>query len=220
MGRRASGGRWGSIPGVGLCRGRPGSGVRRWADLAGANGSSAIVLGNFGGLGRRGMGQGAAIWGGGGRAQLGLENMGVEGVVPRWAELCSPAMVWARAWRPGAPIYRGVRLVAKVWGSWGRSNWDAAAWGMPGSGARQWPSPWRAQEQAGRVACGNGAREERFQGNKGRRSGFGRRRDAWAARWPAPAYGRRRGRGAGRTEVGEDGRGSFVNKSKFQNPVL
>ena len=97
MGRRASGGRWGSIPGVGLCRGRPGSGVRRWADLAGANGSSAIVLGNFGGLGRRGMGQGAAIWGGGGRAQLGLENMGVEGVVPRWAELCSPAMVWARA---------------------------------------------------------------------------------------------------------------------------
>ena len=31
---------------------------------------------------------------------------------------------------------------------------------------------------------------------------------------------RRRGRGAGRTEVGEDGRGSFVNKSKFQNPVL
>ena len=37
------------------------------------------------------------------------------------------------------------------------------------------------------------------------------------ARWPAPAYGRRRGRGAGRTEVGEDGRGSFVNKSKFQN---
>jgi hypothetical protein len=129
MGRRASGGRWGSIPGVGLCRGRPGSGVRRWADLAGANGSSAIVLGNFGGLGRRGMGQGAAIWGGGGRAQLGLENMGVEGVVPRWAELCSPAMVWARAWRPGAPIYRGVCLVAKVWDSWGRSNWDAAAWG-------------------------------------------------------------------------------------------
>ena len=114
MGRRASGGRWGSIPGVGLCRGRPGSGVRRWADLAGANGSSVIVLGNFGGLGRRGMGQGAAMWGGGGRAQLGLENMGVEGVGPRWAELCSPAMVWARAWRPGAPIYRVVRLVAKV----------------------------------------------------------------------------------------------------------
>ena len=79
MGRRASGGRWGSIPGVGLCRGRPGSGVRRWADLAGANGSSAIVLGNFGGLGRRGMGQGADIWGGGGRAQLGLENVGWRG---------------------------------------------------------------------------------------------------------------------------------------------
>ena len=76
MGQRASGGRWGSIRGVGLCRGRPGSGVRRWADLAGANGSSAIVLGNFGGLGRRGMGQGGAIWGGGGRAQLGLENVG------------------------------------------------------------------------------------------------------------------------------------------------
>ena len=62
MGRRASGGRWGSIPGVGLCRGRPGSGVRRWADLAGANGSPAIVLGNFGGLGRRGMGQDGRAW--------------------------------------------------------------------------------------------------------------------------------------------------------------
>ena len=198
MGRRASGGRWGSIPGVVLCRGRPGSGVRRWADLAGANGSPAIVLGNFSGVGRRGMGQGAAIWGGRGRALLGLENMGVEGVVPRWAELCSPAMVWARAWRPVAPIYRGVCLVAKVWDSWGRSNWDAAAWGMPGSGARQWPSPWRAQEQAGRVACGNGAREEWFQGNKGRRSGFGLGRDTWAARWPALAYGRRRRRGAGK----------------------
>ena len=82
MGQRASGGRWGSIPGVGLCRGRPGSGVRRWADLAGANGSPAIVLGNSGGLGRRGMGQGAAIWGGGGCALLGLEIVGVEGGVP------------------------------------------------------------------------------------------------------------------------------------------
>ena len=48
---------------------------------------------------------------------------------------------------------------------------------------------WRAQEQAGRVACGNGAREERFQGNKGRRSGFGRRCDAWGGQVAAPAYG-------------------------------
>ena len=68
MSRRASGGRWGSIPGVGLCRGRPGSGVRRWADLAGANGSPAIVLGNSGGPGLRVMGRGDVVWVGEGRA--------------------------------------------------------------------------------------------------------------------------------------------------------
>ena len=56
--------------------------VQRWADLASANGSPAIVLGDSGRLGWRGMGQGAVVWGGGGRAQLGLENVGVEGVVP------------------------------------------------------------------------------------------------------------------------------------------
>ena len=217
MGRRASGGRGASVLRVGSRGGRPESGVRRWADLAGANGSPAMVLGNCDRPGRRLMGRGDVIWIGEGCAQLGLENMGVEGVVPRWAELCSPATVWAHAWRPGAPIYRGVCLVAKVWDSWGRSNWDAAAWGMPGSGARQWPSPWRAQEQAGRVACGNGAREEWFQGNKGRRSGFGRRCDAWGGQVAAPAYGSGRRHGSGKREVEEAVSGSFVIRPKFQN---
>jgi len=217
MSRRASGGRWGSIPGVGLCRGRPGSGVRRWADLAGANGSSAIVLGNFGGLGRRGMGQGAAIWGGGGRAQLGLENMGVEGVVPRWAELCSPAMVWARAWRPGAPIYRGVRLVAKVWGSWGRSNWDAVAWGMPGSGARQWPSPWRAHRWRVRVASPNGAKRGRFWEDQGRTRWFGPGARHLSVQVAGAGVRRRRWTRCRETEVEETVSGNLVNKLKFQN---
>ena len=36
----------------------------------------------------------------------------------------------------------------------------------------------------------------------------------------APAYGRRRRRGAGRREVGEAVSGSFVIRPKFQNPVL
>ena len=82
---------------VGSRGGRPESGVRRWADLAGANGSPAMVLGNSGGPGQRVMGRGGAVWVGEVRAQLGLENVAVEGVVPRWAELCLPAMVWARA---------------------------------------------------------------------------------------------------------------------------
>ena len=188
MGRRASGGRWGSIPGVGLCRGRPGSGVRRWADLAGANGSSAIVLGNFSGVGRRGMGQGAAIWDGRGRALLGLENMGVEGVVPRWAELCSPAMVWARAWRPGAPIYRVVHLVAKVWSSWGRSNWPGrgrnAATASHGAGGRGGLPGSRGRVPLARAARGDGQGANR-----------GRSRAVWVGlrrvggQVAAPAYG-------------------------------
>jgi len=66
-----------------------------------------------------------------------------------------------------------------------------------GSG-RPWQSPWRAEDAAGRVSSSGAAREGRFQANQGRGAGFGRRRDAWAARWPAPAYGRRRRRGAGR----------------------
>ena len=136
MGRRASGGRGASVLGVGSRGGRPESGVRRWADLAGANGSPAMVLGNSDGPGRRLMGRGDVVWIGEGRAQLGLENVGVEGVVPRWAELCSPAMVWARAWRPGAPIYRGVRLVAKVWGSWVRSNWPGQGRNVATTGER------------------------------------------------------------------------------------
>jgi len=184
MGRRASGGRWGSIPGVGLCRGRPGSGVRRWADLAGANGSPAIVLGNFSGVGRRGMGQGAAIWGGRGRALLGLENMGVEGVGPQWAELCSPAMVWARAWRPGAPIYRVVRLVAKVWSSWGRSNRPGrgrnAATASHGAGGRGGLPVGRGRVPLARAARGDGKGANR-----------GRSRAVWSGarprgqdRWP------------------------------------
>ena len=65
-----------------------------------------------------------------------------------------------------------------------------------GSG-RPWQSPWRVVALAGRVASSDGAREGRVQANQGRGAGFGRRHDAWAARWPAPAYGRRRRRGAG-----------------------
>jgi len=147
MGQRASGGRWGSIRGVGLCRGRPGSGVRRWADLAGANGSPAIVLGNFVGLGRRGMGQGAAIWGGGGRAQLGLENMGVEGVVPRWAELCSPAMVWAGAELGLCPFLDvgGGRGFPGIGTAGGNSNWGSSAGGGTDSARRSaMAMAWRA----------------------------------------------------------------------------
>jgi len=175
MGRRASGGRWGSIPGVVLCRGRPGSGVRRWADLAGANGSSAIVLGNFGGLGRRGMGQGAAIWGGGGRAQLGLENMGVEGVVPRWAELCSPAMVWARAGLGLCPFIAagGGRGFSGGGTAGENTNRGSSAGEVRGSGARQWPSPWRAHRWRGCVASSDGAKRGRFWEDQGRTRWFG-----------------------------------------------
>ena len=70
------------------------------------------------------------------------------------------------------------------------------------------------------MACGNGAREERFQGNKGRRSGFGRRRDAWGGQVASPAYGAARRPSAGRREVEETVSGNFVIRPKFQNPVL
>ena len=42
-------------------------------------------------------------------------------------------------------------------------------------------------------------REGRVQANQRRGSGLELGRDAWAARWPAPAYGRRRRRGSGRS---------------------
>ena len=67
-----------------------------------------------------------------------------------------------------------------------------------GSG-RPWQSPWRAVALAGRVASSGAAREGRVQANQGRGSGLELGRDAWAARWPAPAYGRRRRRGSGRS---------------------
>ena len=70
------------------------------------------------------------------------------------------------------------------------------------------------------MACGNGAREERFQGNKGRRSGFGRRCDAWGGQVAAPAYGSGRRHGSGKREVEETVSGNFVIRPKFQNPVL
>jgi len=73
------------------------------------------------------------------------------------------------------------------------------AW--PGNGvavvARRSSSPCRAQEQAGRVARGNGAREERFQGNKGRRSGFRWTRGEVAGTGGRAGVRRRRRHGAG-----------------------
>ena len=72
------------------------------------------------------------------------------------------------------------------------------AW--PGNGvavvARRSSSSCRAQEQAGRVARGNGAREERFQGNKGRRCGFGRTRGQVAGTGGRAGVRRRRRHGA------------------------
>ena len=70
------------------------------------------------------------------------------------------------------------------------------------------------------MACGNGAREERFQGNKGRRSSFGWRRDAWGGQVASPVYGAARRPSAGRREVEETVSGNFVIRPKFQNPVL
>ena len=67
-----------------------------------------------------------------------------------------------------------------------------------GSG-RPWQSPWRAVALAGRVASSGAAREGRVQANQGRVSGLELGHDAWAARLPAPAYGRRRRRGSGRS---------------------
>ena len=147
MGRRASGGRGASVLGVGSRGGRPESGVRRWADLAGANGSPAMVLGNSDGPGRRLMGRGDVVWIGEGRAQLGLENVGVEGVVPRWAELCSPAMVWAGAELGLCPFLDagGGRGFPGIGTAGGNSNWGSSAGGGTDSARRSaMAMAWRA----------------------------------------------------------------------------
>ena len=88
-----------------------------------------------------------------------------------------------------------------------------------GSG-RPWQSPWRAEDAAGRVSSSGAAREGRFQANQGRGAGFGRRHDAWAARWPCRRTDAARRPSAGRREVEEPASGSSVIFSKFKNPVM
>ena len=85
---------------------------------------------------------------------------------------------------------------------------------------RPWQSPWRAVALAGRVASSGAAREGRVQANQGRGAGFGRRRDAWAARWPRRRTDAARRPSAGRREVEEPASGSSVIFSKFKNPVM
>jgi len=143
----------------------------------------------------------------------------VHGAPVRPAMVVAVLVSWARE-RLGSALYRQGRRGRSIWG---RACWGERVLGEARTAVAARPAmavAWRAQEQAGRVACGNGAREERFQGNKGRRSGFGRRRDAWVARWrlrrrTAPPWARCR-----ETEVEETVSGNFVIRPKFQNPVL
>ena len=152
MGRRASGGQWGSVSGVGLGRGGLEKGAPRRAEL-GSHGN-----GGWGALGaRRG---------------------------PAWA--------FIGAW---------VSLGAGFLRLGGNAGLGECGTGAARPGGQRWPAmaSWQAQEGWGRVSSSGAAREGRFQANQGRGAGFGRRRDAWAARWPAPAYGCRRRRGSGRS---------------------
>ena len=90
--------------------------------------------------------------------------------------------------------------------AWLRSSAMAVAVGSAGAsrarGVRQW--------------CQGGV----VPGKQGRRSGFGRRCDAWGGQVAAPAYGSGRRHGSGKREVEETVSGNFVIRPKFQNPVL
>ena len=154
-----------------------------------------------------------SIWGGTGR------NGGSTELRRRPAMVAAALVSWARE-RLGSALYTQGRRGRSIWG---RAFWGERVLGEARTAVAARPAmavAWRAQEQAGRVACGNGAREERFQGNKGRRSGFGRRCDAWGGQVAAPAYGSGRRHGSGKREVEETVSGNFVIRPKFQNPVL
>ena len=77
-----------------------------------------------------------------------------------------------------------------------RANWgERAGGGRPGwrgrvARERRRPSPsWRAGKHRGCVASARGAREEWFWPKLWASGVVWRGRDAWPARWPAPAYG-------------------------------
>ena len=202
--------------------------VGRWGNSLGSRfgrrearvrSSTATVLGDFGGPGRRGMGRGGAVRGRGGRAQLVLENVGVEGVVPRWAELCSPAMVWARAELGLCPFLDagGGRGFPGGGTAGGNSNWGSSAGGGADSARRSaMAMAWRA-----------GARVAAVQ-----------RQESWfgvslgAARWFGPGARHLSTQVAGAgvqrrrwTRCRENGGGrswqwQFCNFLEVQNPVM